>query len=149
MGTHSAARSLSGQPSSSPECEPTRVDREGPRIEPHELKRDPLLAVFVAPIHAAANAGGAGGRLHGGMSRSDTRLTQSLRERLLGRSHVGFLFALFFDLQIRLTNLFHVLPLFLTCFPVVGARIPAGYSKPLEDEARIDTEGLLKALSNF
>jgi pyruvate/2-oxoglutarate/acetoin dehydrogenase E1 component len=30
-----------------------------------------------------------------------------------------------------------------------GARIPAGYSKPLEDEARIDTEGILKALSNF
>jgi len=30
-----------------------------------------------------------------------------------------------------------------------GARIPAGYSKPLEDEARIDPEGILKALSNF
>ena len=30
-----------------------------------------------------------------------------------------------------------------------GARIPAGYSKPLEDEARIDTEDILKALSNF
>jgi pyruvate/2-oxoglutarate/acetoin dehydrogenase E1 component len=30
-----------------------------------------------------------------------------------------------------------------------GARIPAGYSKPLEDEARIDTEGILRALSNF
>jgi pyruvate dehydrogenase E1 component beta subunit len=30
-----------------------------------------------------------------------------------------------------------------------GARIPAGYSKPLEDEARIDAEGILKALSNF
>jgi pyruvate/2-oxoglutarate/acetoin dehydrogenase E1 component len=30
-----------------------------------------------------------------------------------------------------------------------GARIPVGYSKPLEDEARIDTEGILKALSNF
>jgi pyruvate dehydrogenase E1 component beta subunit len=30
-----------------------------------------------------------------------------------------------------------------------GARIPAGYSKPLEDEARIDSEGILKALSNF
>jgi pyruvate/2-oxoglutarate/acetoin dehydrogenase E1 component len=30
-----------------------------------------------------------------------------------------------------------------------GARIPAGYSKPLEDEARIDTEGILKALSDF
>jgi acetoin:2,6-dichlorophenolindophenol oxidoreductase subunit beta len=32
---------------------------------------------------------------------------------------------------------------------VGGARIPAGYSKPLEDEARIDTEGILKALSDF
>ena len=30
-----------------------------------------------------------------------------------------------------------------------GARIPAGYSKPLEDEARIDTEGILQALSNL
>jgi pyruvate dehydrogenase E1 component beta subunit len=30
-----------------------------------------------------------------------------------------------------------------------GARIPVGYSKQLEDEARIDSEGILKALSNF
>jgi pyruvate dehydrogenase E1 component beta subunit len=30
-----------------------------------------------------------------------------------------------------------------------GARIPVGYSKPLEDEARLDGDALLKALSNF
>jgi pyruvate dehydrogenase E1 component beta subunit len=30
-----------------------------------------------------------------------------------------------------------------------GPRIPVGYSKQLEDEARIDTEGILKALANF
>jgi pyruvate dehydrogenase E1 component beta subunit len=30
-----------------------------------------------------------------------------------------------------------------------GARIPVGYSKPLEDEARIDADGILKALANF
>ena len=30
-----------------------------------------------------------------------------------------------------------------------GARIPVGYSKPLEDEARIDSGGILEALSNF
>ncbi len=32
---------------------------------------------------------------------------------------------------------------------VGGARIPVGYSKQLEDEARIDSEGILKALANF
>ena len=32
---------------------------------------------------------------------------------------------------------------------VGGARIPVGYSLPLEDEARIDADGILKALSNF
>jgi pyruvate dehydrogenase E1 component beta subunit len=32
---------------------------------------------------------------------------------------------------------------------VGGARIPVGYSKPLEDEARIDSDGILKALANF
>ena len=30
-----------------------------------------------------------------------------------------------------------------------GARIPVGYSKPLEDEARIDSRGILEALSHF
>ena len=30
-----------------------------------------------------------------------------------------------------------------------GARIPVGYSLPLENEARIDSESILKALSNF
>ena len=30
-----------------------------------------------------------------------------------------------------------------------GARIPVGYSKPLEDEARIDSSGILEALSHF
>ena len=32
---------------------------------------------------------------------------------------------------------------------VGGARIPVGYSLPLENEARIDSESILKALSNF
>ncbi len=32
---------------------------------------------------------------------------------------------------------------------VGGARIPVGYSLPLEDEARIDVEGILRALTNF
>ena len=32
---------------------------------------------------------------------------------------------------------------------VGGARIPAGYSRPLEDEARIDSGEILKALANF
>ncbi|MEO8142904.1 MAG: transketolase C-terminal domain-containing protein, partial [Betaproteobacteria bacterium] len=30
-----------------------------------------------------------------------------------------------------------------------GARIPVGYSKPLEDEARIDASGILEVLSRF
>ena len=30
-----------------------------------------------------------------------------------------------------------------------GARIPVGYSKPLEDEARIDSSGILEVLSHF
>jgi acetoin:2,6-dichlorophenolindophenol oxidoreductase subunit beta len=32
---------------------------------------------------------------------------------------------------------------------VGGARIPVGYSKPLEEEARIDSDRILKALANF
>jgi pyruvate/2-oxoglutarate/acetoin dehydrogenase E1 component len=32
---------------------------------------------------------------------------------------------------------------------VGGARIPVGYSKPLEDEARLDSDRLLKALADF
>ena len=32
---------------------------------------------------------------------------------------------------------------------VGGARIPVGYSKPLEDEARIDADSILKALAHF
>ena len=32
---------------------------------------------------------------------------------------------------------------------VGGARIPVGYSLPLEDESRIDAAGILKALANF
>ena len=32
---------------------------------------------------------------------------------------------------------------------VGGARIPVGYSLPLENESRIDAAGILKALSNF
>lgn len=84
-------RSHLSQASPAPECQPARVDGKGPRVDPHEFKRDPLFAVFVAPVHTATDTDGASGGFHGGVSGGDVRLAQPLREcHTLTRAGVGF-----------------------------------------------------------